>query len=97
MNSEQRLRSALVAGSLLLLCGCEHTLNAPKDAAGFGEPNRQTMLAQVIDPDPQYEDAMAPSSGEHAAQAIERYRTDKVKKPERIRTTQGGSGGGGGN
>ncbi len=37
---------------------------------------------------------------EHAAQAVDRYRTDKVKKPERQRTSRsitggGGSGGGG--
>jgi len=27
------------------------------------------------------------------AQAVERYRNDKVKKPDRVRTTQGSSGG----
>jgi hypothetical protein len=95
MNSDRRLRSLVVVGGLMLLAGCEHSLTEPKDAASFGEPNRQTMLAQVIDPDPQYDTATPPSSGEHAAQAIERYRTDKVKKPERIRTTQGASGGSG--
>jgi hypothetical protein len=84
-----RLRAALIAGGLLVLAGCEHSLTEPKDAAQFGEPNRQTMLAQVIDPDPQYETATPPSSAEHAGQAIERYRTDKVKKPDKVRTTQG--------
>lgn len=63
----------------------------------FGEANRQTMLAQVIDPDPHYDAAVPESSGDHAADAIERYRTDKVKKPERIQTSSGiGAAGGGG-
>ena len=85
-----RLRPTLVLASLVLLAGCEHSLTEPKDAAQFGEPNRQTMLAQVIDPDPQYDTAIPPSSAQHAGQAIERYRTDKVKKPDKVRTTQGG-------
>lgn len=53
----------------------------------FGEASRQTLAAQVIDPDPVYDAAVPESSGAHAAQAIERYRTDKVKKPERLRTS----------
>lgn len=83
-----RLRPALLVAGLLL-AGCEHSLTEPKDVAQFGEPNRQTMLAQVIDPDPLYETTPPSSSGEHASQAIERYRTDKVKKPDKVRTTQG--------
>jgi type IV pilus biogenesis protein CpaD/CtpE len=62
----------------------------------FGEANRQTMAAQIVDPAPVYETASAAGSGEHAAQAIERYRTDKVKKPEKLRTSNGIAGGGGG-
>lgn len=63
----------------------------------FGEANRQTMMAQVIDPAPQYDTAVPDSSADHAADAIERYRTDKVKKPERVQTSSGiGASGGGG-
>ena len=83
---------ALGGTAALLLTGCETALNAPPGAASFGEPNRQTMMAQVIDPDPQYDEA-AISSAEHAAQAVERYRTDKVKKPVRASTTQVSGGG----
>jgi hypothetical protein len=90
-------RTLLAAGALLLLSGCEHgMMGAPQDAAEFGEPNRQTMMAQVVDPDPQYEEPLE-TSGEHAAQAIERYRTDRVKQPARVRSTQNQGGGGGGN
>ncbi len=69
-------------------------------ADNFGEANRQTNAAQIIDPDPVYPTVVPETSGEHAAQAVDRYRTDKVKKPERQRTSRsitggGGSGGGG--
>lgn len=91
MNSD-RIAPIALGAALLLLGGCEHGLNEPPNAAAFGEPNRQTMLAQVVDPDPQYEEAVAPTSGEQAAKAVQRYRTDTVKQPERVRTSQGSGG-----
>ena len=96
MNSN--LRSACAMAGLVLLGACEHTLNEPANAAKFGEANRMTMMAQVVNPDPVYDQPMR-SSGESAAQAVERLRTDKVKKPERVRSTQvqGSGGGSGGN
>lgn len=62
----------------------------------WGEANRQTMAAQIIDPTPVYDYAVPASSGDLAAKAIERYRTDKVKKPERVQTTNVGTGSGSG-
>ena len=59
----------------------------------FGEANRQTMAAQIIDPDPHYDYAVPVTSGEQAALAIERYRTDKVKQPERVKTSKSLTGG----
>ena len=97
-----RARWMALAATLPLLAGCEQGINGTvKPASTFGEANRQTMMAQVIDPDPQYEYLDPATSADHAAQAVERYRTDKVKKPQTIRSTQingggGGSGGGGG-
>lgn len=55
---------------------------------GFGEANRATFAAMVVNPDPQYDTPIPATSAEHAAQAIERYRTDKVKVPERVTTTE---------
>lgn len=94
MNTD-RLAIALLAGSLLL-AGCEHNQAASEPLSTFGEANRQTMAAQVVNPDPQYEYLDPETSGEHAAQAIERYRQDKVKKPESVRSTSGTGGGSGG-
>ena len=89
---------ALAAVPLLAACQTDQAgLGGP--ASTFGEANRQTMMAQVVDPDPQYEFLDPETSALHAAQAVERYRTDKVKKPDRVRSTEssGGGGGGGGN
>lgn len=79
-----------VLASLALLAGCatDGSSMAGVDTT-WGEANRQTFAAQVIDPNPQYDTAVAQSSGDHAAQAIDRYRKDTVKKPDRIETTKG--------
>ncbi|GGB86185.1 hypothetical protein GCM10011494_00600 [Novosphingobium endophyticum] len=99
MNIEKT--SALVLAAALALSACA-TPDTPPYMGGpdnFGEANRQTMMAQVIDPAPQYDTAVPETSAEHAGQAVERYRTDKVKKPERVKTSNAlsssGSGGGG--
>jgi hypothetical protein len=88
------LSRPIALGVLLLLSGCEHSLGEPAGAAKFGEPNRMTMAAQVVNPDPQY-DKPAAGSADSAAQAVERWRTDKVKKPEKVRSTQVQNSGGG--
>lgn len=64
---------------------------------GFGEANRATYAAMVVNPDPQYNTPIPATSAEKAAQAIERYRNDQVKQPERTSTTEGISGGSGNN
>ena len=64
---------------------------------GFGEANRATYAAMVVNPDPEYDTPIPATSAEKAAQAIERYRNDQVKQPERISTTENIGGGGGNN
>ena len=59
----------------------------------FGEANRQTYAAMIIDPDPQYDGPME-GSAEHASDAVERYREGNVEQPESVRTTSGSGGGG---
>ena len=92
-----------MAGATVLLGGC-----AIDPQTGdfvqyeMGESVKQTMMAQVIDPDPEYDTLVPETSGEQAADAIERYRNDAVKEPERQRVSSGsgsgsGSGGGGRN
>jgi hypothetical protein len=94
MTIDRRLLATLAL--VPLLSACETGFRDPEgEITTFGEANRQTMMAQVVDPDPQYDEPLA-TSAEHAAKAVDRYRKDAVKKPERVRSTQGSSGGGGG-
>jgi hypothetical protein len=87
------LRFLVLPAAALLLAGCEHGIG--KDAAAadnFGEAARQTLMAQVVDPDPQYDEPLT-TRAEHAAQATDRYHKDKVKKPERVKSTVSVGGG----
>ncbi|WP_336985679.1 hypothetical protein [Altererythrobacter aquiaggeris] len=92
MNIETLKRGACLAlvAAGLSACATQSIYDAPGDVK-FGEYNRQTMMAQVIDPNPVY-DEPAVSSGDHASNAIERYRTDNVKQPEGISTTDSVTG-----
>ena len=73
--------------ALALLSGC--TANDP----GMGDAARANYAAQIIEPDPQYAEAIT-ANGDQTAGAQERYRTDKVKKPVSVKTTSGTGGGG---
>lgn len=94
-----KTRLLFVSGAAIFLHGCatQSILQQPGDSV-FGEANRQTMMAQVVNPDPVYVEPME-TSGEHAADAIERYRNNDVPEPAGESTTTGvtGRGGGGGN
>jgi hypothetical protein len=83
------MRNSLILLALsVAAAGC-----TPNDPT-LGGALRHNYALQVIDPDPQY--AGEPNeggSGALAKGAIERYRTDKVKKPKSIRTTSGISSG----
>lgn len=87
MNIDRRIFALALV--LPLLAACETTFRDTQgDVAEFGEPNRQTMAAQVIDPDPVYADTV-PTSAEHAGQAVDRYRDGTVKQPVRTPTSSG--------
>jgi len=55
---------------------------------GFGEANRATFAAMVVNPDPQYDTPIPETSATNAAAAIERYRNNQVEQPERVSTTE---------
>ena len=98
MNSKARL-IAIVSAAGLLLGGCatggSNTGFGMGKADNFGEANRQTFAAMVINPNPEYDEPMALGDGERAAQAIERLRTGKLKMPERQSLSEIGRSGGG--
>ena len=84
------LKFAVALAALAMLQACDEELVSGPPPSPFGEANRQTMMAQVVNPAPYYEDLNPPTSAEHAAQAIERYRRDQVKQPEGVDTSGGG-------
>ena len=84
-----------LAAAGALLSGCQTEWLAEKDASSWGEANRQTYAAMIVNPDPVYEEPLAVSA-EKVAGAVERYRNDQVKEPETVRSTQTSGGGGGG-
>jgi hypothetical protein len=92
MSIDPVRRAALAAiAALPLLSACEHDMaGIGGPASTFGEANRQTMMAQVVDPDPEYEFRDPDTSAQHAADAVERYRRDEVKQPDSIRSTETG-------
>lgn len=78
----------LVAVIALPLTAC-----TPNDPT-LGASVKHNYAMQVIDPDPEYTGVPNEgASGDKGEAAVERYRTDKVKQPETIRTTSGSGGG----
>lgn len=88
MNIDHR-RTAAAAALALLASAC-----TPTDVT-LGNAVRQTMAAQVVNPDPQYEDPIPTTDAAQSTGAVKRYRTDKVKRPDTIRTTDTQAQGGG--
>ncbi|MDC8754808.1 hypothetical protein OIK40_09165 [Erythrobacter sp. sf7] len=90
MNTD---RFALAIAGSVLLSGCATygNMEGAYDPAGFGEANRQSYAAMIVNPEPVYTEDMT-ASGEKAADAVERYRKDEVKQPDRPSTgdTPGG-------
>lgn len=80
----------LVPVAALGLAGCS-TYYSPGagrlDEADFGEANRMTFSAMVVDPDPQYDTPME-GNAERAVNGIEDYREGNVEEPEEVRSTE---------
>ena len=88
MNSKLFRTLALASGTFAV-AGC--ATGSGEDFMAdttWGEANRRTMAAQVIDPNPVYEDPIPPTSADNAVDAIDRLRNDQVKEPERVSTTE---------
>lgn len=91
------IKHLLILAGTVALAGCAgDDADLASTGSAFGESVRQTFAAQIIDPAPSYAEAVPPTSGNHAAAAIDRYETDKVKKPDRTATSSLASGGSGG-
>ena len=101
MISSVALRSLVGGLALVALGACEEirqVRETPNLTSGYGEATLDTMTKQIADPLPV--DTRTPSnmSGERAALAMERYKTNTSIKPRAVGTgvSIGGGGGSGG-
>ena len=86
MTIDRKMLGSALA--LALLAGC-----TPNDT-GIGDAARANYAAQIVEPEPQYAEAMT-ASGDQAMAAQERYRKGNVKQPVAEKTTSGISSSGG--
>jgi hypothetical protein len=98
--SIDRKRLALALLGSVVLGGCAfdpQTGKLVEPHPELGEASRQTFMAQVVNPDPQYPDKVPQSSGVQSERALEAYREGKVEQPKTPNPTVsvGGSGNGG--
>ncbi len=88
----------LIAGvAALATSACTNTdgrVDLTQGDPSWGEANRATMAAQVVDPSPEYENPIPPTSASNAVRAADAYRAGEVEEVETISTTESISDGG---
>lgn len=91
----ETVKIASAVSMIALLAGCASTQGrvATVRQDNWGEANRQTMAAQIINPSPDYGDTPMLTAGDQVAGATARLRTGQVKQPERIKTSKSGTSG----
>jgi hypothetical protein len=95
--SSKRVISLLLASGAFVLTGCNTANSHIGDEDPFmGEAVKYNAAIQTINPTPAYPATAAQPGdlGAKGADAVKRYRTDKVKQVETMETTSGSSGGG---
>lgn len=79
--------AALALGTCLAGCASYYSPAAGViDPEDFGEANRQTFTAMVVNPDPVYTEPMV-TSAEQSSDAAQRYRDGQVIQPQGEDTT----------
>jgi hypothetical protein len=87
----------IAIGSVALAsCNTMYTHIGDEDP-GMGEAVAYDSAIETVNPTPVYsvDSAKPGDNGDKGAQAVLRYRSDKVKAVENVRTTSGTGGGGG--
>ena len=94
MNS-RRLLIVAALGSALSGCATWNAHIGDEDP-GLGEAVKYDAAVQTINPMPVYspDGAQPGDNGDKGADAVERYRSDKVKDVQSVQTTSGAGGGG---
>ena len=86
-----------IAGTALALAACTNTdgrLDLTQSDPTWGDANRATMAAQVVNPSPEYDTPIPPTSATNAVRAIDAYNAGSVEEVEAISTTDSISSGG---
>lgn len=101
MISSVALRNLVGSLALVALGACEdirQVRETPNTAPGFGASTLDIMAKQIVDPLPVDTRTPADMSGDRAALAMERYKTNTSIRPRAVGTgvSIGGGGGGGG-
>jgi alanyl-tRNA synthetase len=93
--SFRRLCIACAACGALAACNTVNSHIGDEDPA-VGEAVKYNAAIQIINPAPVYAEqgAQPGDNGDKGAQAVKRYRTDKVKDVETMTTTSGSTGSG---
>jgi hypothetical protein len=96
MAMSSKLLIAIAGAALLTACQSHPLPQAGSLDAAWGEASKYNAAVQTINPEPVYtaQDAQPGDNGEKMANAVKRYRTDKVKPTEPARTTTSSQGGG---
>lgn len=85
-----------IAGAALALAACTNNdgrLDLTQGDPTWGDANRATMAAQVVDPSPDYDTPIPPTSATNAVRAIDAYNQGDVEEVETISTTESSGGG----
>ena len=85
-----------IAGAALALSACTNAdgrFDLSQNDPTWGDANRATMAAQVVDPSPEYDTPIPPTSATNAVRAIDAYEAGDVEEVETISTTSGGGPG----
>lgn len=88
--------ASTLAFAALCVSGCASTYSVSEgeiDPDDFGEANRQTYAAMIVNPDPVYTEPLE-STAEAAADAVERVRERRVEESRAEDTTSAPGGGG---
>jgi hypothetical protein len=94
MQGRRGSARGLTAVAMVLVVGaCNTPPSYGEPEETFGAAVRHNIAVQTVDPDPQNKMAPPAHDAARAAASIERYQTDRVKKPAEIRTSAAGSSG----
>lgn len=89
-SDRTRFGLALAAFAIVLTSPAAAKKPKPAQTDNWGEAVRQTMSAQIIDPNPQYDSAVPVSNGERVSAATDRYRAGRVKQPDNVSASRVG-------